>query len=730
MTIQFDPLLPPYILLSFAFALLFVIFVFYKRYKAVISSSFWKFLIGLKFLSLLALFLLLLNPSLVLKTPDTAQANVVFLIDDTGSMQTKDAEGKARIQFAKDSILNPSSKFHKKILEKYANSHTFLFAGEEMRRIHPGFNFSVLPGETDIDYILGDVLDNPVDQSPLGAVVLVSDGLDNRGLPLMEAAKKYRKAGVPIHCVGVGDPRPKPDLGINWKDIHNEIPKNQLLNLTALITNKDTGGNPVVLSLFENGRLIETREVTLDDSSSQEEIHFEHTPFTPGFKTYKIEISAINNEHNTLNNKDFVGVDVTEPEIFNVLFFSANLDWDYKFLNRFSDHEDRMNLDAVIRLGKQSYFTKGIEEKQKKIEGFPGCSALHKYDCIIMSLNALYLLDEDDVSCLINFVENRGGGVIFTGQGDEIPEAIKNILPIKSLPTETVKTDKNNLVFRPSKVLSSEKSGELGDLTSRLYVPANSEMIRLDESAIKPGANVVASSEGLKLIALAVQYYGSGKVALLNLPNTWKWAMQDDDDGGYYFGLFWGRLISWLSSSSKDRLTIQPASTKLLLTDTHEFLVDVLDSNYLPDNSAEVNCTIIGPAGGEHKMEMIADSKVDGRYKGKFIPRNSGDYRFYFKAMPSKGGSLEAINDYIVIDLSPESEPHPMAEGRLQSLARQTGGTYWNYEDVDSIKDLKLSEKLTYKQEKRNFKDYWWYFAIILMAVLPDWIFRRRVGLK
>ena len=239
----------------------------------------------------------------------------------------------------------------------------------------------------------------------------------------------------------------------------------------------------------------------------------------------------------------------------------------------------------------------------------------------------------------------------------------------------------------------------------------------------------VVSMAGTSWVNLAVQYYGAGKSAYLNLPDTWEWVMQLDE-GDYYYSLFWGRLISWISSASKDRLTIQPGSTKLLLAREQDFFLDVLDDHYNSDNGAGIECTVIGPAGEESEMNFIPDPKVDGRYRGKFIPRTTGSYRFYYTVKPSRGEVLERFNDYLVVDSSPESEPHPMAEGQLQSLARQTGGMYWNYNDIESITNLSLAKKVNYIEEKHGLTEYWWFFAIALAAVLPDWIFRRRIGLK
>ena len=129
-------------------------------------------------------------------------------------------------------------------------------------------------------------------------------------------------------------------------------------------------------------------------------------------------------------------------------------------------------------------------------------------------------------------------------------------------------------------------------------------------------------------------------------------------------------------------------------------------------------------------MTMIPETKVSGRYKGTFIPRETGEYRFYFHVKTANGEDLKSAGDYLVVDKSPESEPNPMAEGKLQSLARQTGGTYWRYNEVSSISDINLTKNLNYTEEISGLTESWLYLLLIIAFLLPDWILRRRIGLR
>ena len=370
MAIRFDPLLPPAIIFAAIIVFGFLIFVKYRRYRPVTSWSYWRLLLGVKILSLLLLTVLWANPHLVKKTPDTDKLDIVFLIDATDSMTTGDAKKGTRLEFVKDEVLEPSSVFHHQLVSKYGNAHFFLFSGEELRRFQAGTEFDTLPGETDIDLILGKVLAQSTDQRALGAVVLISDGIDNKGVSLMAAAKKYKNENIPIHCIGVGDPYPRADLGVAWNDVPEESPKNEKLTMSATVTRDNSEDKVVQVNLFEDNRLIDTQEVAFDGNATEKDVVFQFTPFTSGLKSYKIQLDALAKEENQLNNIDFAGIRIKDPDVFRTLFFSSNLDWDYKFLNIWADDEEKLTLDAVIRLSDESYFVRGFEDKKRKLTAY------------------------------------------------------------------------------------------------------------------------------------------------------------------------------------------------------------------------------------------------------------------------------------------------------------------------------------------------------------------------
>ena len=329
----------------------------------------------------------------------------------------------------------------------------------------------------------------------------------------------------------------------------------------------------------------------------------------------------------------------------------------------------------------------------------------------------------------MRFVNRRGGGVIFTGHTDTVPDHILKMLPVKQLPSTISALPQAGLELRASQVFSRLNPRSRRQLAESLFVPANSAIYAINPQDIKPGAITVANLKTPPWVSLAVHNYGAGKVALLNLEDTWKWVMTLDR-GDRYFGLFWGNLISWVASSSKQRLTIRPGPSKLLRHREQQFLVDVLNDEFAADNNATVRATITAPDSSSKDFSLFPSARVDGRYEGVFLPRQTGEYRFHFAVAPGTGEPIHRVLDYLVVDLSPESEPRPLAAGELQSLARLTSGQYWDYSQIASIDKLPLNQALKYREERHNFVESWAWLLILLAAIIPDWIIRRRIGLK
>ena len=225
-----------------------------------------------------------------------------------------------------------------------------------------------------------------------------------------------------------------------------------------------------------------------------------------------------------------------------------------------------------------------------------------------------------------------------------------------------------------------------------------------------------------------MQHYGAGRVADVYLGGTWKWTMRMDD-GSRYQALLWGRLAAWAAAGAEPRIKIEPQTPRLMLDRQHTLSLDLRDRDYKPAAQASVEAGVTGPDGEDIPLQFLPDPRVDGRYQAPFAPQRPGEYTVRVQAQPAADDTLQARSRYLVVDHSPETQPAPLAEAKLQALAQATGGRYWHHSRIDAIRDLPMTESVAHIETRVSLRTTWAFLVLVVLALLPDWILRRRIGM-
>lgn len=700
--------------------------VFYQKFRHVLPQPIWWRLTVAKACGVLAVTALLCNPYVETREPDPQTYENVVLADLTGSMGTADCRGQTRLEVLRQ-LLDPNAAFYGRLFATHP-PRFFGFAGEAVRGFSPSADLEVLPGDSDIDEALAFVLDQHGGSKQIGSVLLLSDGQDNVLAPLSAAATAFRDAQIPVHVIGIGERELEADIGIVWKETPGSGVKGKPIALSALVQRSTRGAYETTVELRDGTRVLETKAVRFAPGQKEVEVRFRPVPFVAGFVSYQVRVPKLSERESALNNVDFAGIDVRNPDEFHVLYYGANLNWDYKFLRDLARERKKITLSGVIRTAERTFFVDGLEREGRSSSGFPTQQELSGLECLVIDLRSLYLLDDAEIERLAHFVERRGGGVLFTGHTEDCPERIQRLLPSLEAPERVEAVTEAPLVVHPSQAFADLKARELRQLTEGLAVPDLAHMAPMDAQALKPGAATLAESETPAWTALAVQNYGAGKVGLINVSDTWQWVMTEDR-GRQYYAAIWGKLIAWASTGGQDRLTLRPPPGKLLVGRPVPVRIDAMTEAFEPDNSAGLRCDLVRPDGSVERLELFPNVRVDGRYEGRFIPERTGPYRLQVELATGEQPMIRRA-DYLGVAIGPESQPMPLAEEQLQGVARATGGAYHHYRDANALRQLAVNEAVSFRVEQHFLADRWWWLLAVLLLMLPDWILRRRTGLK
>ena len=145
---------------------------------------------------------------------------------------------------------------------------------------------------------------------------------------------------------------------------------------------------------------------------------------------FRLEIDSPNWDADPSNDSDSLLVVVNPPERFSLLYLSSQARPLYPFVKRVLGNEERFELNSLVRLGEKVFHAFG-EKVQPNYPTDPGFWM--DFDAVLMDLDALPELNATVVSSLKDFVQKRGGGLLFFGALQGARERLGGLIPVKTL---------------------------------------------------------------------------------------------------------------------------------------------------------------------------------------------------------------------------------------------------------------------------------------------------------
>jgi hypothetical protein len=157
----------------------------------------------------------------------------------------------------------------------------------------------------------------------LGAVVVVSDGIYNKGANPLYA---FSELQVPIYTIRLGDTIPRNDVSIQRVEYSDIVFQGNILQIKSDIKASGFSNVPCAVSLEEKSdkewKKLQSSTITPNSNSSFHSVSFSTTVEGKGLKQYRIQAEQLKNEVTTSNNiKDFV-VEVVDTRS-NILILSS-----------------------------------------------------------------------------------------------------------------------------------------------------------------------------------------------------------------------------------------------------------------------------------------------------------------------------------------------------------------------------------------------------------------------
>ncbi len=683
--------------------------------------------------ALAILLFMLWHPALSVATLKPQQNIVAVVVDDSASMAQQDEGGKSRHEAAVDlfnsGLLNSLRDPFQVRLYKLS---------DHLERIDKLDQLNCSAPATHIGDSLKQVIADAA-SLPIGAVVLASDGADNSGGVDLETIAEIRRQRIPIHTIGFGREQAVKDIEIS--DV--QVPARALPDsrLSALVSFHQHGysGQKAKLTLRDGAKVLTQREVTLKGDGVQQTENVLFSAGNAGVRTVDVSIDPLPNEENTKNNlvTRLVNVDQRKPRI---LYLEGEPRWEFKFLRRAVEEDRSIDLVTILRTTQNKIYRQGIANPDELKDGFPTkVEDLFGFDGLIIgSVDAPYLTPGQQ-TLIHDFVDRRGGGVLFLGGKDALADggwklsADVDLLPV-------ILPDKKNTFIRVGANVELTNAGR-DNLITRLEEDPDKNVERWkkmpylmnfqDAGQPKPGAVVLLDAtpmSGGRVPLLITQNFGRGRTAVFATGGSWRWQMlQQVSDKTHE--MFYQQLLRWLVSDTPRRV-ITSTPKQVLSDEAHVALrAEVRDKTYLAASDATTEAHILGPEGLAETVTMQPDAIEQGVFTADYTTPKAGSY---LVEVVAKRGSEELGRDAITFrreDGVAENFHTEQNRELLQKLSSETGGKYYTPADAAKLgKDISYSEAGITIRETKDLWDMPIVFLLLLALWASEWVLRRKWG--
>ena len=682
------------------------------------------------------LLLMLWHPALSVATLRPQQNIVAVVVDDSASMGRADEAGGATRRAAVTNVLN--SGLLNSLKDKFQVRLYKL--GDHLERFD---KLDQLTSSTPATH-LGDGLKQVVADAaslPIGAVVLASDGADNAGGVDLETIAEIRRQRIPIHTIGFGKEQASKDIEIGDVQVPARALPDSRLSAVVSFHQHGYSGQKATLTVKDGAKILAQQQVTLKGDGVEQSETLLFNAGAAGVRAVETSIQPLSGEDNAKNNvvMRLVNVDARKPRI---LYLEGEPRWEFKFLRRAVEDDRTIDLVSILRTTQNKIYRQGLANPDELKDGFPTkVEDLFAFDGVILgSVDAPYLTPGQQ-TLIKDFVDRRGGGVLFLGGKDALADGgWKQSADVELLPT--ILPDRKDTFVRVGATVELTAQGR-DSLITRLEEDPNKNVERWkklpyvmnfqDVGQPKPGAVVLVDATpmgggGSKVPLLITQNFGRGRTAIFATGGSWRWQMlQPVADKSHE--MFYQQLLRWLVSDTP-RKVVASTPQPLIADDSHVALrAEVRDRTYLPASDAKTEAHILGPDGLAETIEMRPDAIESGVYTAEWTTPKAGSY---LVEVVANRGSEELGRDTITFrreDGVAENFHTEQNRELLEKLSSETGGRYYTPADAAKLgKDISYSEAGITVRETKDLWDMPIVFLLLLFLRSGEWLLRRKWG--
>ena len=681
--------------------------------------------IGVLQLTMLALVLVLIwQPALRTERLRAGDNVVVLMLDTSESMTYGDAQA-SRMQQARLGLSDD-------LIERLENEYTiqrFVFAGQSSLVE----SFDALPAPVAETKLADSVLRvlRQARSTPLGAVILVSDGADNAGALVPNRLAEIEGFGVPIHTVGVGREHIPEDLEL--EDVL--LPDKALPGTTvsARVAIRHDAEGSARIKVYDGETFVTSNEIPLPAAATLTTAYIDFALPDPGYRDLRFSLDRLPGERHVGNNARNRVVEVPDDS-YRILYIEGEPRWEYKFLRRALEQDPGIRLVSLLRVSPNKFYRQGIDDSDELADGFPlDKASLYKYQALIIgSIEAAMFTLEQQIN-IRDFVSLRGGSLMLLagttglGAGGWGNSTVGEVLPARLSDSDTgfirerVPAVVTALGAQTPMLKFSEDATDNADLWRALPDIADYQSV----GTLKPAAVTLLqlSVRGRLQPLLVTQRYGRGQSYILATSGTWRWQMSLPVIDQRH-ETFWRQLTRGLVATTPEQFELSTVSAG----DTVTIHAEARNAQFEPETGLDVT-TVISPETGEPLLvELRPSPEQPGVFEGEFTAVEPGLH--VIEAITRRGDQEPAVAARVALHAETgRAEAFSLRQNRalLEGLAAATGAQYWTLDQLERLPEaIRYSAAGITEQEIRPLWDAPAIFLLLLLLKAFEWLLRRR----
>ena len=600
-----------------------------------------------------------------------------------------------------------------------------------------------LGGETDDSSVVSTT-------QPQTAVVLITDGQHNSGPSPLQTARLLGGQGVAFYCVSTGAKEAAADLALIGLE-HPELAfaKDRIRGVMTLRDSVQPG-KPFVAEIRYGDEVLWQQQL-VTQNVAERRVEFEFgieelvdklgAQLDSDVKLHLLPlqltaaVSPLAEESETANNARSMRL-AAILQSDSVLILDGRSRWETRYLRNAFERDDRWKVNTIVAGSgtDEATLPRGEHDGQ-----FPADrEALFEYDLVIFGEIAPDLFASHELQWLRDFVEIRGGGLIFVdGQRGTLKqlsdENLGSLLPVE-WSIAPIAARPSSLQLTETGAATSALRLVADDAPNRRFwtkLPAPHSLIAVEAL---PGSEVLVEADvnGQPHPAIVWHRFGAGKVLYLSFDETWRWRYKAADT---WHQRIWNQLAKFVMprpfAVSDEFVSIDTGAISYAAGDSVDIRVQLLGLDGKPSNSATADALVWKGEEVVGTVGLTADPDVPGLYHGRSASLPEGDYEVSVQAAGYSTAALKARSEFVVSP--PESRELAQTAANvelLEQMADASRGVYLREEQIGKLPELldPLSSGRVVESSMVIWQSYWWFAAMILLLAV-EWILRKRAGL-